>query len=271
MKRLYLNMVLALTLVATSFTANKINAQAETAGIGWEVTYDGSKITSSYDAANCKISNVMPGDTIEYTVQYNNASGEEANFYMNADVVKSLEEGSEATGGAYSYKITYSGSETPLFDSETVGGDADAAIAKVGLDQVNGNEGSYFSLGSLSNGDHGTVTVAITLDGNSQTNAYMATLAELEIKFGAEPTSSAREGETVEKRNTVVKRVVNTLDGGTEVVIIDDDTIPLAGGDNPLTGDSIMPLLLCGAFLFFGLILIVWYFVMTRNKKEEVA
>jgi len=32
-----------------------------------------------------------------------------------------------------------------------------------------------------------------------------------------------------------------------------------------------MPLLLCGAFLFFGVILIVWYFVMTRNKKEEVA
>ncbi len=271
MKRLYLNMVLALTLVATSFTANKIDAQAETAGIGWEVTYDGSKITSSYDAANCKISNVMPGDTIEYTVQYNNASGAEANFYMNADVVKSLEKGSEATGGAYSYKITQSGNEIPLFDSETVGGDADAAIAKVGLDQVNGNEGSYFSLGSLADKASGSVTVSITLDGNSQTNAYMATLAELEIKFGAEPTSSAREGDTVEKHNSVVKRVVNTLDGGTEVVIIDDDTIPLAGGDNPLTGDSIMPLVICGAFLFFGLILIVWYFVMTRNKKEEVA
>ena len=273
MKKFYFNMVLALAVVATTFGAKSITANAETESINWQVTYTGSKIESTYDVNKSTIENAMPGDTIEYSVDYVNGTSSPASFYVSADVVKSLEEGATATGGAYSYKITYTGSEVPLFDSETVGGDAgEGADAVIGLDQVNGNEGAYFSLGTVAAGDKGTVTVSITLDGNSQNNNYMSTLAQLEIKFGAEPTADATRGDSVTHHNSIVKNVVKKLSGGTEVVVIDDDDVPTTnGGGNPQTGDSIMPLVLCTVALLIGLMLIFWYFRLTKDNKEEVA
>ena len=270
MKKLHLNTVLALMVMTAGFAFAGTTAHAETLKVDpWDVTYTGSSMKSNYDPSKATISSTMPGDTIQYSVNYVNGSGSDATFYMSSDVVKTLEEGSEATGGAYSYKITYTGSDQPLFDSETIGGDESVSDI-IGLNQVNGNQGSYFSLGSVPAGESGTVTVTVTLDGNSQTNKYMSTLAELEIKFGAEPTDTAHKGDSVERHNTVVRNVVNTLDGGTEVVIIDDEDIPLDGG-NPLTGDSILPLLMCAVAFVVGLMMIIWYFILTRKQKEEVA
>ena len=268
MKKLHMNIVLALMVMTAGFAFAGTTAHAETLKIEpWDVTYTGSAMKSNYDPAKAVIKDTMPGDTIEYTVNYINGSKSDATFYMSADVIKTLEEGSIATGGSYTYKITCSEMEEPLFDSKTMGSDENASEVER-LNKVNGSEGSYFSLGSLEVGKSGQVTVTVTLDGNSQTNNYMSTLAELEIKFGAEPTDSAREGVTEERRNTVVKRVVNTLDGGTEVVVIEDDSIPLDGG-NPLTGDSLFPLVMCGIALFAGLLMILWYYIITRDKKEE--
>ena len=282
MKKNKLNIVLALMLVVAGISGTKLTANAETEGLSWSVTYNGSGFTSTYDASNATISDAMPGDTIEYTVEYINGSSEAAVFYMNADVVKTLEEGAEASGGAYSYKITTNTSDTPIFDSETVGGDATAVV---GLDQVNGKEGAYFSLGEVAVGKSGKVTVSISLDGNSQTNSYMDTLAEIELKFGAESATSYENSKkivkTVTKTNTVtkyasysekksiVKKVVKTLDNGTEVVVIDDDDVPLAG-DSPLTGDSILPIVFCGILFVVGLMFVIAYFRLV-NKKEEVA
>lgn len=300
MKKLHLNTVLALMVMTAGFAFAGTTAHAETLKINaasvsdnvsdqaltlekatekntteapgkpsWTVTYNGSAMDSNYVSSKATESGAMPGDTIVYSVNLKNGSGSDATFYMSTDVVKTLEEGSEATGGAYSYKITYSGSDEPIFDSETVGGDKSVADV-IGLNQVNGNEGSYFSLGSIAKGDYETIKVTVVLDGNSQTNKYMATLAELEIMFGAEPTDSAHKGDSIERHNTVVKSVVNTLDGGTEVVIIDDEDIPLNGG-NPLTGDSALPLIICAVAFLVGLMMIFWYFILTRKQKEEVA
>ncbi len=270
MKKFYLNMVLALTVAFIGFAGVGMEAKAEILPpYTWEVFYKGNAISSTYDKNKSIIENAMPGDTIAYTVQYHNDTDASADFYMNADVVKTLEEGSKATGGAYSYKIETSGSKEPLFDSETIGGDAEGVDAIIGLNQVNGNEGAYFSLGTVAAHDHGTVTVTVVLDGNSQNNAYMSTLGSLEIKFGAEPTSSATHGDNVENHNTVVKKIVQTLSGGNNIVIIDDDAMPTSA--NPQTGDSILPLVLCSIALVFGLLLILWYFRMTKDENEEVA
>lgn len=289
MKRKFYNVALALAVAVAGFAGFNMEAKAETEKVEWAVTYNGSGFDSTYSADKSKLTNAMPGDTIEFSVDYINGTEANADFYMSADVLKSLEEGATATGGAYSYKIISSKSEEPIFDSETVGGDATDVI---GLDQVKSGEGAYFALGTLAAGDSGKVTVSIALDGNSQNNAYMATLAQLEIRFGAEPTSEAVQDivkhETVTKTETkvntvtergsetIVQRVARTLGDGTNVVIINDDSVPLDGGTvisgaNPRTGDSIIPLIACGVALIIGLLLIVWYFRMTRDKKEEVA
>ncbi len=268
MKKIYLNTVLALTVAFTSLFAAGITVKAETQSLDWDVHYDGKSFSSTYSKDKAVIENTMPGDTIVYSIDYYNDSTSDAEIFMSADVVKTLEEGSKASGGAYSYKIETENSSQPLFVSQTVGGDAtDDANALMGLLQVNGaerNGNTYFSLGTTSANSKGKVTITVVLDGNSQNNSYMSTLGTLEIKFGAEPINN----DTVVNHNKVVQKVVQTLSGGTQIVEINDDKMPTTG--NPRTGDSIIPLVICTIALLFGLLLILWYF-KTTNKKREVA
>lgn len=284
-----INMVLALTLIVAGMTVVKVDAAAAAdKSYEWGVTYNGSKFLPTdgkeYDANKAKLKDVMPGDTIEYVVTYENKDkdGEAIDFYLNANVVKSLEDTSSAAGGAYTFKILNNGVE--LFDSET-GGDAVSAEGAVGLNLVNGNQGAYFSLGSVPINGSGNVVVSIKLDGNSQTNDYMSAIANLDLKFVAEPTNSLSEKKTIinqivniktvkvedkktEKRS-IVKQVVKTLDNGTEVVAIDDSDVPLAG---PQTGDKFIPMAICSAMFVIGMFLIVWYAAICVNsKKKEVS
>lgn len=278
MKKKILNIVLALTVVIAGFTGFSNTAQAENVGVSWDVDYDGTQVTSHFaekykDGTKDALSQVMPGDNLYYEVTYTNKSKEAANFYVNAGVVRTLESSSDGgAGGAYSYVITNNGEV--LFDSETVGGDNET---KVGLDQVDKGESSYFSLGSIQPGQSGVIKVSVKLDGNTINNAYMTTLLEkelapaaLDIRFGAQPTTEAEyvEPHEIVNHKNIVNRVVKKLDNGTQIVVIDDDNVPLAG---PRTGDTILPLVICGAMLFAGLLLIGWYFIMTKNSRREEA
>ncbi len=273
MKKRHLNIVLALMVVIAGFTGFSKEALAETEELTWTVTYTGSDITSTYDSSKSTIENTLPGDTIQYTVTYTNATSEAATFYVSSDVVKTLEEAKDnAQGGAYSYIIYKNGDkDNPIFESDTVGGDNEEVI---GLTQVASGEGAYFSLGSVNAGGSGTVTIAVTLDGNSQSNSYMSTLAELNIQFGAEPTADTNLDTTVVEsvKKSIVKKIVTVLDDGTEVVIIEDDEIPLSSATGaPQTGDSILPLVICFIALLVGVLLILWYFKMTKDAGREEA
>ena len=111
----------------------------------------------------------------------------------------------------------------------------------------------------------------------------MATAGQLSIQFAAEPESEDTEGIVITRtetktntvfttitnhsKQTVSKKVARTLSDGTQIVIIEDDSTPLFG-ENPLTGDSILPLVFCGIALLLGILLILLYFRMTRDNKE---
>ena len=269
MKKIYLNMDLALTVAVTTMFSAGIVAKAETQSKAWEVHYTGKEMTSTYRKDNSIIENTMPGDTIVYSVDYYNDSDSPIEFFMSTDVIKTLEEGSKASGGAYSYKVTNTGSDVPIYDSATVGGEAgEDADAVRGLLQLNGQkDGTYFSLGTLNANEKGQVAIAIVLDGNSQNNNYMSTLGSLEIKFGAEQTNPVEN--KIVNHNTAVKKVVQTLSGGTNIVVIDEDKLPTTG--NPRTGDSILPILICSVALILGVLLIIMYFKMENDKTKEVA
>ena len=292
MKKKHLNIVLALAVSFVGLVGLSIDAKAETEKVEWKVTYTGLSFESTYEADKATLSNAMPGDTINFTVDYVNGTGESADFYMSADVLKTLEDNNKATGGAYTYKITSTTTANPtVFDSETIGGDA-SADSVVGLAQVDEGEGAYFSLGTVASGKSGTVTISIDLDGNSQNNSYMSALAQLNIKFGAEPVSEKEENKTeyktITKTNTIVNKIVNrdkvsivkqvarTLEDGNQIVIIDEEQVPTNGttyinGSNPQTGDSILPLVVCSLLMLVGIALVIWYFKLTRDNKKEVA
>ena len=286
MKKKLLNIVLALTVVIAGAAVASTTAHAEEVNVNWAVTYNGDKSAwdSTYDTSNAKdvISSAMPGDNLSYTVEYKNNTDKPATFYVNTGVVETLEEasGGKSAGGAYSYKIEniVDGKSEMLFDSETVGGDiAEGSKKAVGLDQVDKGQETYFVLGSVAPGKTQQVKVTVSLDGNTINNNYMNQLKEeglgtagLNIRFGAEPTSEANDGDhkVITNKNTIVRRIVKTLDNGAQVVVIDDDDVPLAA---PRTGDSIMPIVMCTLALVLGLLMIAWYFMMTRNDRREEA
>lgn len=286
MKNKILNIVLALTVVIAGVAVFSNTANAEEVPVAWGVEYtkEGKVVSHFSDAypngTKEALKDLMPGDKLTYTVTYTNNTTEAANFYVNAGVAKNFEDATGAKGGAYSYVITNTksdGSSLVLFDSETVGGDNDQTI---GLNQVDKGEDSYFTLGSVPAGKSGVVKVTVKLDGNTINNAYMETVmneitkkaetGQLDVRFGAEPTSVAEyvTPHIIRNQKTIVNRVIKTLDNGTQVVVIDDNDVPLAG---PRTGDSILPLVMCGLSLILGLFLIACYFMMTKDSRREEA
>ncbi|SDH95496.1 conserved repeat domain-containing protein [Pseudobutyrivibrio sp. 49] len=289
MKIKYLNIVLALSLAVAGLMTPVLNVEAKNhPAVEWTVTFDSNEklgsdySTSALEAAK-RILKVMPGDTVTYQATYKNASNASADFYLATDIVDSLEDGKDASGGAYTFQLYYTqgGNTTYLYNDDTVGGESDV----VGLHQVKelnqtslGNdEKTYYKLGTLSNGGDGTVFLKITLDGNSQDSLYMDAVANIDLVFGAEKTpTTPPEIKTVTKyvTNTKTNRVVSKVPGGSEIVVIRDPSMPLAGGGsgNPRTGDEILPVIACTVGLVLGILIILCYFSMEmKQRRKEVA
>ena len=150
------------------------------------VTYTtGGKLTDNYEQSNFlnPVSDMQPGDSVTLTAEIVNQKNVETLWYMSNTIVRSMEESSEGTGSAYSYKLTYSGpgGEQTIFDSDTVGGEDSEGLSEAteGLDDL-------FYLDTLKAGQSGVVTLEITLDGETEGNDYMNSLAELKMNFGVE-------------------------------------------------------------------------------------
>ncbi len=277
MKKFYLNMVFALTLTVASICGNTIISNAATESMEWEVKYKGNKNfeTVGKDATKSTIESAMPGDDISYVVTYTNDSSTTSDFYLCADVLSSLENNSldgsvaNAKGGAYGYSVTYgqTGIENTIIDSDTVGGDS---VVSLGLNQVDKDK-SYVYVGRLSKGQSGKVIINISLDGNTQDNSYMRKLAELSVQFAVQDSvENESKHNVIEKTNELNRKIVYTIPGGQQIIYLDEDVVPQKG-DNPKTGDSILPIVFCGIALCIGLMLILWYFKLTKENKEEVA
>lgn len=255
MSKKYLQLALALCVTCAGLIISSNTAKAEEYEAGWNVSYNGSTITSDFKQAdvNSQLSQMMPGDSITLSVDYKNDSTKTADYYMASDILSSLETNSQAAGGAYSYSISYNSGagEQYIYNSETLGGD-NATVE--GLMQASTTNGNYFYVGRLDSGKSGKVIVKIALDGNSQTNSYMSQIAQLGIKFGVEDTG------------VTGRTVVYTTPGGTEIIYIKDGLVALAG---PKTGDSILPLVACAVALLLGVMLVLYYFKMTKKEEEE--
>lgn len=282
MKNKILNLILALALTVAGFAGTESTAFAKDHTASWDVTYTGSKLESTYDVEKNTITDMMPGDTIKFSVGYKNdeKSGKTVDIYLSTDIINSLEDkaadksdSNAASGGAYSYKIINkkSSGDEVLFNSEILGGES----AVKGLNQIKSNladgKSPYFQLGRFAPNEGGTVEIDITLDGNTQDNSYMYKLATLDVKFGVEETKTYSNNPPKVVNEVVTKEVVYTLPGDQQVIIIDDPSIPLDGGFGPETGDSLVPVIGCSVGLLVGLMLIGCYFIVAKKNREEVA
>lgn len=279
MKKRIMNLVLALALTVIGLAGQNITAEAKIHDtISWPVTYDGNKVTSKFtdSVTNDVLSAVMPGDTVIYKVNY--STSVPADFYLNADIVNTLEEkklddtdpddiskavdSDEAKEGAYTYVIK--NGNTVIFDSELIGvGESDELLK--GLKMVDGEQ-KFFELGRLGAGGSGSVTIEIKLDGNSQDNSYMHKLATLDVKIGAQAVPK----NTVEHRPGNTRHVVYTVPGGLDIVSITDPDTPLAiVRNNPQTGDMLAPIIVCTVGLVVGIIIIGIYFTIVFKQRSR--
>ncbi len=145
------------------------------------------------------LAQLQPGDSTVITMELSNGNENTTSWYMTNEVLKSLEDDSiTAQNGAYTYVLSYEGPGGPtvLFDSDTVGGNANenpnGTEGETGLHQATGAMEDYFYLDTLEPGQGGTLTLKVALDGESQANNYQDTRAALQMNFAVELESNRR-------------------------------------------------------------------------------
>lgn len=153
--------------------------------------FTGDKMESSFDSTSIAVavSEMEPGDTVNFAVDIKNTADFTTSWYMSNEVLSSLEDAQAvAENGGYTYVLTYTdvaGEVTTLYDSDSVGGEKESATG-VGLNEATDSLDEFFFLDDLEVLDAGTVNLSITLDGESQGNIYQDTLAQLKMNFAVE-------------------------------------------------------------------------------------
>lgn len=225
-----------------SMTAQAVDHQGKS---GYKVEFDGKDLNSNFKntALSDEAAGVQPGDSIELQVQIKNADSGKTDWYMTNEIVKTLEAESDASGGAYEYRLSYvkdsaNAEEKVLYDSATVGGEN--ASNGEGLGQVSEALKDYLYLDRLDKGESGVVHLLLRVDGETQGNGYQQTFAKLAMNFAVEKV--AADG-TVINKNSVIQTIK--------------------------TGDTSKVLLLCTVALVSGLVLLVWGILLIKKRKKR--
>ena len=233
MRKIFMSLLLVALVMAMGATAYAVDYEGPE---DLYVSYDGEDIESNLDTEDL-FDQIQPGDSATVEIEIRNDAEGSTDWWMHNGVVENFEkEENEATGGAYTYTLTYtdkSGEENVIYSSENVGGDEGQADGDIGLKEATGALEDYFFLETLEEGDTAKVKLYVALDGETQGNAYQETLAQIEFMFGVEPEEEP------------------------EPVII-----------HVKTGDTttLMPYI---ALLGGGLILLIGVLVFGRKKAEE--
>ena len=157
----------------------------------WQVSFTREKeLASNFRTSDMDdlVQGMQPGDQAIITLRLANQHSASTNWYMTNEVLSSPEDSRDtASGGAYTYRLVYTGSdgaEDVLFDSDTVGGD-EIGEAGEGLNEATSGLEDFF-LDTLTTGQSGVITLTVALEGETQGNGYQDTLADLQMNFAVE-------------------------------------------------------------------------------------
>ena len=131
---------LVMAAVMTFGTVTTAKAEEITSSKDWMVDFKNDKLNSNFTSKEIaeEVYGMLPGDTMKIGVKIKNSESIQTDWYMSNEILKSLEDESQAENGAYTYKLSYkdvSGKETVLYDSDTVGGE-DKKSGEEGLHQA---------------------------------------------------------------------------------------------------------------------------------------
>ena len=202
---------------AVSILGMTVNVFADDTSYGpWKVSFDGTKITEYDTAGNATsfggtdsiqnaLNGMQPGDSVEITINVENTNKTYADWYLQNDVLLNFEDSTNASGGAYTYDLTYTtstGGTNVLFSSDSVGGEHSSTTpteAGEGLEEATNALDDYIFLEEMPSGKSGKVTLRVSLDGETQGNNYQVTAAKLNMLFAVEvpPTKTPEPKEEV--------------------------------------------------------------------------
>lgn len=242
-KRLLNFSLIALLVLASSLTVHAEDRKASFVG---KVTFDGKKMDSNFNNTkiNDEIISLQPGDSVELTVKLKNNYKGKVDWYMENEVLRTLEDSGKSEGGAYDYLLTYTDASKKtrtLYASEKFGGEE--TRNGVGLKSATKTLENYVYLDRTKAGAEGTVKLKVALDGETLVNDYQNTLARLQMNFATELPS--------------------------------DDATPGSGGNGGgrreiiKTGDQTQTLLFVLLTLGAGLIFLLAAFMRMRRSDEE--
>lgn len=247
MKKKVLCLAMALVMLAGgSLTAHAEELKGQD---GWRAEFNGKKIVSNFDSGTLadEAGNVQPGDSITLKVEIKNSDTGSTDWYMTNEAIQSLEDAADvAQGGAYSYSLAYKGpkgQEIEIYNSENVGGESTTGKLE-GLHQATNTLNDYFYLDRLESGKSGTVTLKVTVEGETQNNDYQKTLAKLQMTFAVEKVTASVVKHTPGKVHTETRMITNRVQ----------------------TGDTAHILLFCLLGLTSGLVLL---FIGVKSSKRR--
>ena len=108
---------LVMAAVMTFGTATTAKAEEITSSKDWMVDFKNDKLNSNFTSKEIaeEVYGMLPGDTMKIGVKIKNSESIQTDWYMSNEILKSLEDESQAENGAYTYKLSYkdvSGKET---------------------------------------------------------------------------------------------------------------------------------------------------------------
>lgn len=245
----YMGVLAGLAVLSASFP---VRAETFYGDEGWKVSFtEDKRMDSSFTTAdiNDVVGGMQPGDNVIITLNLKNENSATTDWYMQNEVLYSLEDrsaNSETGGGAYTYRLLYTdkdGTVQTLFDSDTVGGETGTTVDET-LSRIEGLHGAtsalkdYFYLDTVHNGEGGSITLEVALDGETQGNSYQDTLADLQMNFAVElregQPSNPNPPQPVDDTNPTP--APNTGRGTGIVRTGDESRLPLLAGISGVTG-----------------------------------
>ena len=161
----------------------------------WACSFSGKALETNFtsDTLSDQVTAMEPGDSLTMDIAVKNDGTAAMDFYMANEILQSLEDSTSASGGAYTYTLSYTdpnGETTVLFDSDTVGGETGGSTPE-GLHSATSSLEDFFFLDTLAAGEGGSVRLYVALDGESQGNSYQNTAAKIRLNFAVEQNASA--------------------------------------------------------------------------------
>ena len=196
------------------------------ASLHGSVDFDGDKVNVNYAPVEFKkqLTSMVPGQEVKLDIDVENKSIKMVDWYVESSVLKTFEDGAKASGGSYEYEMIYTDSEGKkdvIYSSENVGGEDSQGLKEA----TNGTE-EYFYLTRMKPGEKGVFTTRVALDGETVTNDYQLTLADININFAVD---------VVDKNDNIGK----TDDSDSSTATKDTDQNSTSSSGDKVTGSKV--------------------------------